>query len=62
MTGTGFTISYGTHKDKLYQSYMVYKDNTLTINSLDINQSYYFTIEAFNENGITYNKNVVEIE
>ncbi len=62
MTATGFTISYGTHKDKLYQSYMVYKDNTLTINSLDINQSYYFTIEAFNENGITYNKNVVEIE
>jgi xylan 1,4-beta-xylosidase len=50
---TGYNISFGSEKDKLYQNYMVYDDTTLTINSLNTNQDYYFSIESFNENGIT---------
>ncbi len=50
---TGYTIYYGYDKNKLYHSQMVYRDTTLTINSLNKNQAYYFTIEVFNENGIT---------
>ena len=38
---------------KLYLDYMVYGDTSLIINSLDANRDYFFTIEAFNENGIT---------
>ncbi|TYA89235.1 family 43 glycosylhydrolase [Seonamhaeicola marinus] len=50
---TGYNISYGSYKDKLYQNYKVHKDTSLTIYSLNTNLDYYFTIEAFNENGIT---------
>ncbi len=49
----GYNISYGTDKNKLYLNYMVYGDTTLIINSLNTNQSYWFSIESFNENGIT---------
>ncbi len=48
----GYNISYGTSRDKLYHNYMVYDTTMLTINSLNSNQTYYFSIEAFNENGI----------
>lgn len=50
---TGYNISYGTDKEKLYHDYMVFNDTILTINSLNINHDYWFSIEAFNENGIT---------
>ncbi len=50
---TGYNISYGTDKNKLYHNYIVYQDTLLVINSLNANQEYYFSIESFNENGIT---------
>ncbi|HEY3405562.1 MAG TPA: discoidin domain-containing protein, partial [Ohtaekwangia sp.] len=50
---TGYNISYGTDKDHLYQNYMVYGATQLTINSLNAAQAYFYTIESFNENGIT---------
>lgn len=50
---TGYNIRYGIAPDKLYQNYQVYQDTTLDINSLNVNQKYYFSIEPFNENGIT---------
>jgi len=56
---TGYVISYGTDKDHLYLNYMVYKDTTLTLNSLSAEQTYFFTIEAFNENGITASDEVI---
>lgn len=49
----GYNISYGNDKNKLYHNYIVYSDTILTINSLNTKQEYYFTIESFNENGIT---------
>ncbi len=49
----GYNISYGIDNNKLYQNYMVYGDTAVMINSLNANLDYYFTIEAFNENGIT---------
>lgn len=57
----GYQINYGIVPDKLYQSYMIYADTTVTINSLNTNQSYCFTIEAFNENGISANDELEEI-
>ncbi|MBN2215269.1 MAG: family 43 glycosylhydrolase [Bacteroidales bacterium] len=50
---TGYNISYGSDKDKLYHNYIVYQDTSVSINSLNANQAYFFTIESFNENGIT---------
>ncbi|MDZ7722610.1 MAG: hypothetical protein U5R06_07295 [candidate division KSB1 bacterium] len=37
----------------LSHRYMVYQDTILSINSLNAEIIYYFTIEAFNENGRT---------
>ncbi len=58
----GYSIDYGTTKDKLYLNYQVYQDTTLTINSLNADLEYFFTIESFNENGITESNIVVSIE
>lgn len=55
----GYTIRYGTAKDKLYASYQVFDTDSLTINNLNVHQPYYFTIEAFNESGITRSGQVV---
>lgn len=59
---TGYNISYGTSPEKLYQHYMVYGTSSLTINSLDANQTYHFSVEAFNENGRTKGTTVVSAE
>jgi xylan 1,4-beta-xylosidase len=57
----GYNIRYGTSKDKLYQNYQVLGTNSLTIRSLNALQKYFFTIDAFNENGITKGKNIIEL-
>lgn len=59
---TGYNISYGIAKNKLYHNYLVYNDTSLTINSLNTQLQYYFTIEAFNENGITLNDRLVKVD
>jgi hypothetical protein len=38
---------------------MVYGDTAVTINSLDAGQEYFFTVESFNENGVTAGSTVV---
>jgi xylan 1,4-beta-xylosidase len=58
---TGYNISFGADRDKLYNDYIVYADNTLTINILDVNKPYHFTIQAFNENGITKSGKIVTV-
>ncbi len=57
----GYNIRYGISKDKLYQNYQVLGTDSLTIRSLNALQKYYFTIDAFNENGISKGKNVIEL-
>jgi xylan 1,4-beta-xylosidase len=57
----GYNIRYGTGKDKLYHNYQVLGTESLTIRSLNAQQKYYFTIDAFNENGITKGKTVIEL-
>jgi hypothetical protein len=49
----GYNIRWGVAPDKLYNSWLVYDDNQLMMRSLNTDQQYYFTIEAFNENGIS---------
>ena len=59
---TGYNIRYGISKDKLYHTYQVLGGNSVTINSLNAMQPYYFTIDAFNENGLTKNNVVTEVK
>ena len=53
---TGYNIRYGTEKDKLYHSYQVFKNARLTIHCPDKNKTYWFQMDAFNENGVTPGK------
>ncbi len=53
---TGYTIRYGIDKNKLYLHYQVYTDTSVVIRNLNAGLKYYFTIESFNENGITKSK------
>jgi hypothetical protein len=57
---TGYNIRYGTAPDKLYLNYQVLDTNTVTIHSLNRLQNYYFTIDTFNEHGITKGKVTVK--
>ncbi len=49
----GYNVLWGIAPDKLYSSWMVYADNKLLLKSLNKDQDYYFTVEAFNENGVS---------
>ena len=48
---TGYVIYSGVAPDKLYTSVMVYGTNDYYFKSMDTDKTYYFKIEAFNENG-----------
>ena len=56
---TGYNIRFGTAKDKRYHTYQVLGHDAVTIGSLNSLQQYFFTIDAFNENGITIGKEVI---
>jgi hypothetical protein len=49
----GYNIKWGIAPDKLYNSWLVYDANSLDLKSLTVGQSYYFSIESFNENGVS---------
>lgn len=57
----GHNIVWGIAPDKLYNSWMVYNEESLNLKSLGIDQTYYFSIEAFNENGISKRSAVVKV-
>ncbi len=50
---TGYNIYWGISPDKLYNNVMIYNDNQYYFKSMDRGKTYYFSIEAFNENGIS---------
>jgi len=56
----GFVIRYGITPEKLYNQYQVMGKTELKINSLNRDVVYYFSIDAFNENGYTNGTTVVE--
>jgi len=58
----GYNIRYGIAKDKLYHTYQVLGTNSLTISSLNSFQKYFFTIDAFNEKGVTKSRKIEELK
>jgi hypothetical protein len=58
----GYNIRWGIAPDKLYQSWLIYEDTELLMRCLDKETTYYFTIEAFNENGISEKTAIVKVE
>lgn len=58
----GYNVLWGIAPGKLYNSWMVYDKNSLLLRSLSTDQAYYFSVEAFNENGIAARTRVVKVE
>ncbi|MFA6440125.1 MAG: family 43 glycosylhydrolase [Bacteriovoracaceae bacterium] len=59
---TGYVIYWGVSPDKLYTSVMVYGENEYYCTAMDKEKTYYFQIEAFNENGIGMRSSFQKIE
>ncbi|MGE5805900.1 MAG: family 43 glycosylhydrolase [Ignavibacteria bacterium] len=58
----GYTIYAGTEPDKLYNNILIYNSNEYYFTGMDKDQSYYFQIEAFNENGIGAKSEVIKVD
>ncbi len=58
----GYNIRWGIAPDKLYQSWQVYDTNSHFMRCLDRDTPYYFTIEAYNENGISEQTETIYVE
>ena len=56
----GYIIHYGIAPDKLYNNYMVYDADSISIHSLNHGVEYYFSVEAF-DSGVDYYKPVGEV-
>lgn len=58
----GYNVRWGIAPDKLYSSWMIYDANQLELKSLTVDQSYYFAVESFNENGVSERTKTVKVE
>lgn len=58
----GYNIRWGIAPDKLYHSWLVYEANSLFMRNLDRDTEYYFSIESFNENGISVPSKMLKVE
>jgi hypothetical protein len=57
----GYNVLWGIAPDKLYSSWLVYGENSLELKALTTNQSYYFAVEAFNENGVAVKSTPIKV-
>ena len=57
----GCNVRYGIAPDKLYQSWLVYDADEVTLSTLMSGQTYYVCVDSFNENGITTGK-IIKME
>jgi len=56
-----YNIYYGTAAGKLYNCVMVHDANEYWFKAMDSKMTYYFTIEAINENGVSPQKKVMAV-
>jgi xylan 1,4-beta-xylosidase len=52
-SATGYVVNYGNEINKLYTSVMVYDADSVRLTGLNTGVKYYFSVDAFNESGIT---------
>lgn len=58
----GYNIRYGSSPDKLYHNYQVLDTTSIEIRSLNANEQYYFSIDAFDEKCVSTGKKVVMVK
>ncbi|MGZ5191569.1 MAG: fibronectin type III domain-containing protein, partial [Flavisolibacter sp.] len=57
-----YNIYMGTAPDKLYNNIMIYNSNEYYYKGMDREKTYYFQIEAINENGISKRTDIMKVE
>jgi xylan 1,4-beta-xylosidase len=57
-----YIIRYGISRDRLFGNYQVYGTNEFDINSLNLGVSYYLTVDAINDNGITKGTKILAVK
>jgi xylan 1,4-beta-xylosidase len=57
-----YNIHYGTHPDKLYTCIMVHSNNEYWMKAMDSQKTYYYAIEAINENGVSSRSSIIKAE
>ncbi|HMU47911.1 MAG TPA: discoidin domain-containing protein [Chitinophagaceae bacterium] len=57
-----YNLYWGTAPDKLYNCIMIYDFNEYWFKAMDSKKTYYFTIEAINENGVSGKHKVMEVK
>ena len=57
-----YNIYYGTAPDKLYNCIMVLQNNEYWFKGMDKLKTYYFSIEAINENGVSKRYDTIKVE
>ncbi len=58
----GYNIRWGIAPNKLYHSWLIYDVNEHFMRNLDRDTGYYFSIEAFNENGVSDRTEILEVK
>lgn len=61
-SATGYVVNYGIDKNKLYTSYMVYDTDSLNLTTLNKGIPYYFSIDVFNQSGITKGTKIITVK
>jgi hypothetical protein len=59
---TGYNLYLGTDPEKLYTSIMVCEGNDFYYKGMDLKRTYYYRIEAFNENGISDSSKIIKVD
>ena len=57
----GYTVRFGPIKEVIPYSFPVYSDTSLILRCLNTSSTYYFSIDSFNENGITPSRAIQEV-
>jgi hypothetical protein len=57
-----YNIYYGTDPNKLYTSIMVHSNNEYWMKAMDSQKTYYYSIEAVNENGVSGRTKPIEVQ
>ena len=59
---TGYVIYWGIRKDRLNNSALMYGQNSYELRALNVDQPYFYQVEAFNENGISERSEILSTE
>jgi len=57
-----YNIYYGTSPDKLYTNIMIHANNEYWMKAMDSQKTYYYCIEAINENGVSERSKIIEVK